>query len=149
MICAASALSWQLLHRWHSEVHLSVEAFRLAGAASLCVFWGPLTGAKIVPYRTAVLSEVGCQILGNVLFGPHHISPYAGVLNSGSIASVANSPELVMYALLCVAVFLPAWHLAALWQRVPLSPITGLSKLYGRHCNALPGHELSTIPNSY
>lgn len=111
---------------------LSTESFAefeetcklLSGAVSLCIFWGPAVGGRVVTYRTAVMFEIGCQLVGNIAFGPQHLTPYAGVLKPGT--SVNNSPELVVYALLCVAFVLPIWHLVAYWQRVPLSPFTNL-----------------------
>lgn len=85
-----------------------------------------MVGARLVKYRTAVLLQVACQVVGNVAFGPQHLTPYAGVLKNGT--QILHSPELVIYALLCVAVVLPLWHLLAYWQRVPLSPFTELGK---------------------
>ena len=83
-----------------------------------------MVGARLVTYRKAVLLEIGCQVVGNIAFGPHYLTPYGGVLKRGT--QILDSPELVMYALLCVAFVLPAWHLVAFWQRVPLSPFTEL-----------------------
>lgn len=99
-----------------------------AGASSLCIFWGPVLGARVVSYRTAVLLGVACQIVGNVALGPTHLTPYAGLLKKEVL--LTNSPELVLYALLCVAVILPICHIVAYWQRMPLSPTAALGNIY-------------------
>ncbi len=96
------------------------------GATSLCVTWGPLVGGRVLKYRTALLLEVICQIIGIVAFGPHYLSPYSGVIKAGIAKSC--EPELVMYSLLCVAFVLPVWHLLAYWKQVPISPFTQLGK---------------------
>ena len=96
------------------------------GATSLCVVWGPLVGGRVLKYRTALLLEVTCQIIGMIAFGPHHLSPYSGVIKAGMAKSY--DPELVMYSLLCVAFALPLWHLLAYWKQVPISPFTQLGK---------------------
>ena len=85
-----------------------------------------MVGSRFVSYRKALLLEVGCRVVGNIAFGPHNLSPYGGVLKRGT--QILDSPELVMYALLCTAVVLPAWHTVAYWQRVPLSPLTELGR---------------------
>lgn len=97
----------------------------------MSIFLGAVVGAKVVDHRTAVLLQVGCQILGNVVLGPHYLAPYAGVLKEG--ATVAESPVLVLYALLCVSVVLLICHLLAYWQQVPLPPYTVLGK---DHCQS-------------
>ena len=83
-----------------------------------------MVGAKVISYRTAVLLNVGCQILGNVALGPQYLTPYSVVLDQG--AKIADSADLVLYAMLCVAFVLLVWHLLAYWQRVPLPPFTML-----------------------
>ncbi len=95
-----------------------------AGATSLCVVWGPLVGARVLSYRAALLLEITCQVIGNVAFGPHYLVPYSGVIKSETL--VRTQPELVIYALLCIAFVLPLWHLLAYWQRVPISPFAQL-----------------------
>ena len=97
-----------------------------AGATSLCVFWGPVVGARVLSYRTALLLEVMCQIVGNVAFGPHYLMPYSGFLKSET--EVRDQPELVIYALLCVVAVLAVWHTLAFWQRVPSCPYTELGR---------------------
>ena len=81
-------------------------------------------GAKVVSHRTAVLLQVGCQIVGNIAFGPHYLAPYGGVLVDAS--RVSDSADVVLYALLCVSFVLLVWHLLAYWQQVPLPPFTVL-----------------------
>lgn len=98
-----------------------------AGAASMSIFWGPVVGAKVVSYRTAVFLQVGCQIVGNIVLGPHYLTPYSGVLDQGTTS--ADSADLLLYALLCVSFVLLVWHLLAYWQQVPLPPFTMLGKL--------------------
>ena len=95
-----------------------------AGAASLSIFWGPVVGAKVVSHRTAVFLQVGCQIVGNIALGPHYLTLYSGVLHQGT--RIADSADLILYALLCVSFVLLVWHLLAYWQQVPLPPFTTL-----------------------
>ena len=95
-----------------------------------------MVGARLITYKNAVLLEVACQIVGTVAFGPHFLAPYGGVLKRGT--EILDSPELVMYALLCVTFVLPAWHLLAYWQHVPCSPFTELGKSHGSNCHQLP-----------
>ncbi|DBA79749.1 TPA: hypothetical protein ACH3X1_008414 [Trebouxia sp. C0004] len=97
----------------------------ILGATSLCVVWGPLVGGRVLKYRTALLLEVTCQIIGIVAFGPHHLSPYSGVIKAGMGQSY--DPELVIYSLLCAAFVLPLWHLLAYWMQVPICPFTQLA----------------------
>ena len=80
----------------------------------------------MLKYRTALLLEVTCQIIGTIAFGPHHLSPYSGVIKAGTAKSYDS--ELVMYSLLCVAFALPLWHFLAYWKQVPISPFTQLGK---------------------
>ena len=82
----------------------------------------------MVSYRTAVVLQIGCHIVGNIALGPHHLAPYSGVLDQG--IRVADSADLVLYALLCVSFVLLVWHLLAYWQQVPLPPFTVLGNDY-------------------
>ena len=95
-----------------------------AGAASLSIFWGPVVGAKVVSHRTAVILQVGCQIIGNIVLGPHYLTPYSDVLAQGT--RIADTADVLLYALLCVSFALLVWHLLAYWQEVPLPPFTTL-----------------------
>lgn len=82
-------------------------------------------------HRTAVILQVGCQILGNVALGPHYLTAHTGVLQQES--TVADSPILFLYALLCVSFVLLVWHLLAYWQQVPLPPYSMLGKDHWQH----------------
>ena len=91
----------------------------------------------MLKYRTALLLEVTCQIIGIIAFGPYHLSPFSGVIKAGMAKSY--DPDLVMYSLLCVAFVLPLWQLLAYWKQVPISPFTQLGKSscisFRIHCN--------------
>lgn len=143
--CSKAKLITALLRALIRPLRLLTRC-ELAGAASLCVFWGPVVGASVVTYRTALFLEVGCQVLGNIAFGPRYLLPYAGVLKDRDFSIVASSPELVIYSLLCVAVVLPVWHLAAFWERVPMPPPTGLGNLSIKCCTVLLRPERLSIP---
>lgn len=97
----------------------------------MSVFWGPVVGAKVLSARTAVILQVGCQVLGHVALGPHYLTGHTGVLRQGS--TFADSPSLVLYALLCVSFVLLVWHLLAYWQQVPLPPYSMLGKDHWKH----------------
>ena len=123
----SASLRWQAcLPRFLYRAAKAVDFCLYAGAIGLCAFWGPVVGAKIVSYRTAVCCEVVCQFVGSIVFGPYSITPYVGVLKSGSLVNAP--PELVVYALFCVTTVLPAWHLVSWWQRIPMSPFTSLGR---------------------
>ena len=80
----------------------------------------------MLKYRTALLLEVTCQIIGIIAFGPHHLSPFSGVIKAGMAKSY--DPDLVMYSLLCVAFVPSLWHLLSYWKQGPIAPFTQLGK---------------------
>ena len=97
-----------------------------AGATSMCVIWGPVVGARVLKYRTALSLQILCQLCGTVVFGPHELLPYSGIIKPSTRSSFA--PDLVIYALLCATATLQLWHLLAFWRKVPISPFTALGE---------------------
>ena len=95
-----------------------------AGATSMCVIWGRLVGARVLSYQTALLLQVACHLVGNMVFGPLELLPYSGIIKSTTKASFV--PEFVIYALLCVTATLQFWHFLAFWRKVPVSPFAAL-----------------------
>ena len=97
-----------------------------AGATSMCVIWGPLVGARVLSYQAALLLQIACHLVGNMVFGPLELLPYSGIIKSTTRASFV--PEFVIYALLCVTATLQFWHLLAFWRKVPVSPFAALGE---------------------
>ncbi|KAL0050688.1 hypothetical protein WJX82_005191 [Trebouxia sp. C0006] len=86
------------------------------GANLLANVWGPVLGAKVVKYRTAVLIAIAGQVVGIVIFGPRTASVYNGILYDWT--KLKHYPELTLYAMAWAEVTLVTWQYLAIWKQV-------------------------------
>ncbi len=87
-----------------------------AGANLLANVWGPIVGAKVLKYRTAVLLGIVGQVVGIVVFGPRTASVYSGILFDWT--KLKPYPELTLYAMAWAEVTLVTWQYLAIWKQV-------------------------------
>lgn len=95
---------------WLAEKHAG------AGANLLANVWGPVIGAKVVRYRTAVVLGIACQIVGIVVFGPRTATVYNGILYDWT--KLKPYPELTLYALAWTEITLVIWQYLAIWKQI-------------------------------
>ncbi|DBB04957.1 TPA: Na+/Pi symporter [Trebouxia sp. C0006] len=95
---------------------LLVSGSHDVGANLLANVWGPVLGAKVVKYRTAVLIAIAGQVVGIVIFGPRTASVYNGILYDWT--KLKHYPELTLYAMAWAEVTLVTWQYLAIWKQV-------------------------------
>ena len=78
--------------------------------------WGPVIGAKVITYRTAVLLGIACELVGVLVFGPRVAVIYNGFLTDWTV--LQSSPGLTLYALMWAEVALVTWQFLAIWKQI-------------------------------
>jgi len=86
--------------------------------------WGPALGAKVVPYRTALVLGLICQSLGLIVFGPEGYPVFGGFIDQRS--KFATYPRLTMYSLMWIVATPVIWQALAVWQRTIVPPYLGV-----------------------
>lgn len=86
--------------------------------------WGPVLGAKVVPYRIALLLGLICHSLGLIVFGPEAYPVFGGYIDQRS--NFATYPRLTMYSLMWIVVTPVIWQALAVWQRTIVPPYLGV-----------------------
>ncbi|DBA79742.1 hypothetical protein WJX77_004526 [Trebouxia sp. C0004] len=86
------------------------------GANLLANVWGPIIGAKVLKYRTAVLLGIVGQVVGIVVFGPRTALVYSGILFDWT--KLKPYPQLTLYAMMWAEVTLVTWQYLAIWKQV-------------------------------
>ena len=103
----------------------SLEA--VTGATMPAQCWGPLIGAKVVSYRTAVCIGVVFQAAGMLAFGPETYTIFSGLLSDWDILQLY--PRVTLYTLMWIQVTPTIWHSLSIWQRMLLPGQLGTSML--------------------
>ena len=80
--------------------------------------WGPVVGAEVVHYKTALILGVIGQAVGMLAFGDETFAPFHGLLRT--LEHVQLQPRLTLYALMWITVTPVVWHGLAIWQRLLL-----------------------------
>jgi len=86
--------------------------------------WGPALGAKVVPYRTALVLGLICQSLGLIVFGPEGYPVFGGFIDQTS--KFATYPRLTMYSLMWIVATPVIWQALAVWQKTIVPPYLGV-----------------------
>ena len=80
--------------------------------------WGPVLGAKVVQYKTALFLGVIGQAIGMIAFGPENYSVFSGLLTDWT--SLQPYPRLTLYALMWILVTPIIWHFLSIWHKMLL-----------------------------
>lgn len=124
----------------------------VAGANMPANCWGPVIGAKVIKYRTAVLLGIACELFGVLVFGPRSAIVYNGILTNWTV--LKPSPGLTMYALMWTEITLVTWQFLAIWKQILVPVFLGFGTLssllllpYAQHALlALDMRHLSGVP---
>lgn len=87
-----------------------------AGANNVAICWGPVLGAKVVEYRSAVLLGSICQLAGVLAFGPRTYTIYGGFLNPKFVSH--TQPDLMLYATMWTVITPVVWQLLAIRRQI-------------------------------
>ena len=98
-----------------------------AGANHLAVCWGPVLGAKVVTYRTALCLGCVCQLVGILAFGPRSYTIYGGFLRS--LRDLGDRPELTLYAIMWALITPVIWQLLAIKRQLLVPPFLGTGEV--------------------
>ncbi|KAL0050078.1 hypothetical protein WJX82_004015 [Trebouxia sp. C0006] len=97
----------------------SIAAFLNAftvGANLTANCWGPVLGARVIKYRTAVLLGVICQTAGVLAFGPRTYTIFGGFLDGTT--ELKSHPQLTLYAIMWTVVTPVVWQSLAIWRQI-------------------------------
>lgn len=108
-----------------SETQASIKVS--AGAAMPAQCWGPLIGAKVIQYRTAVLVGVVFQAAGMLAFGPETYTIFSGLLSNWHV--LQPYPRATLYTLMWIQVTPIIWHSLSIWRRMLLPGYLATSML--------------------
>ncbi len=97
--------------------------------------WGPVLGAKVLKYRTAVILGLVCQTVGVLAFGPENYTVYGGFL--GDWTRLKAYPELTLYALMWIDITPVVWQSLAIWHRILVPAYLGTGDC-SNHLPVLP-----------
>lgn len=90
--------------------------------------WGPLIGAKVIQYRTAVVIGVVFQAVGMLAFGSETYTVFSGMLDDWS--ELQQYPaRLTLYVLMWIQVTPVIWHALSIWRRMLLPGYIATSTL--------------------
>ncbi|KAL0049121.1 hypothetical protein WJX82_007032 [Trebouxia sp. C0006] len=104
---------------------VAASAHSIIVGANLTVnCWGPALGAKVVPYRTALVLGLICQSLGLIVFGPEGYPVFGGFIDQTS--KFAAYPRLTMYSLMWIVATPVIWQALAVWQKTIVPPYLGV-----------------------
>ena len=81
--------------------------------------WGPLIGAKVVTYRTAVVVGIVFQAVGMLAFGPETYTAFSGMLDDWTVLQ-RYPARLTLYVLMWIQVTPIIWHGLSIWRRMLL-----------------------------
>ena len=96
---------------------LSSQASQFVSGANMPAnCWGPVIGAKVIKYRTAVLLGIACELVGVLVFGPRVAVVYNGILTDWT--ALKSSPGLTLYALMWAEMTLVTWQFLAIWKQI-------------------------------
>lgn len=87
-----------------------------AGANNVAICWGPVLGAKVVKYRSAVLLGSVCQLVGVLAFGPRTYTICGGFLSPKFVFN--TQPDLMLYATMWTAITPAVWQLLAIRRQI-------------------------------
>lgn len=107
--------------------------------------WGPLIGAKVIQYRSALIIGIVFQAAGRLAFGPGTYTIFSGLLDDWHVLK-QYSPRLSLYALMWIQVTPVILHALSIWRRMllpgyiatcmlPCDPIHLASTARSRHAN--------------
>ena len=95
----------------------------MAGANLMVNCWGPVLGAKVVSYRTALILGVICQSAGALAFGAEKYTVFGDLLQQWT--KLEPYPRLTAYALMWIVAVPVVWQVLAVWQAVPVPAYLG------------------------
>ena len=85
--------------------------------------WGPVLGAKVVSYRTALILGVICQSAGALAFGSEKYTVFGDLLQQWT--KLEPYPRLTAYSLMWIVAVPVVWQVLAVWQAVPVPAYLG------------------------
>ena len=91
--------------------------------------WGPLVGAKVLTYRTAVIVGIVFQAVGMLAFGSETYTVYSDVLRDWTFLQ-QYPPRLTLYVLMWIQVTPVIWHALSIWRRMLLPGYVATSMLH-------------------
>ena len=88
--------------------------------------WGPALGAKLIPYKAALILALIFQSLGAIVFGPEAYTVNGGLLVQWN--KLAPYPGVTMYSLMWIVVTPVVWQALAIRQKtlLPAYLMTGV-----------------------
>ena len=95
----------------------------MAGANLMVNCWGPVLGAKVVSYRTALILGVICQSAGALAFGAEKYTVFGDLLQQWT--KLEPYPRLTAYSLMWIVAVPVVWQVLAVWQAVPVPAYLG------------------------
>lgn len=90
--------------------------------------WGPLIGANVISYRTAVIVGVFCQAVGRLAFGPETYYVFGGLLVDSHVLQ-QYPPRMTLYVLMWIQVTPVIWHALSIWRKMLLPGSIAFSML--------------------
>lgn len=103
------------------------------------ICWGPVIGAKVIPYRTAVVIGIVFQAVGMLAFGSETYTMFSGMLEEWSVLQQYPA-RLTLYVLMWIQVTPVILHALSIWQRMLLPGYIATSMLphNARHVASMP-----------
>ena len=113
-----------LQHAWLAQEAFAIADFvRYEGPNNVAVCWGPVLGAKVIKYQTAVVLGLTSQAVGVLAFGPRTSTVYGGFLKSA--AKLDANPELTLYVIMWTLITPVIWQLLAIRGRILMPAYLG------------------------
>ena len=105
--------------------------------------WGPVLGAKVVHYKTALLMGTIGQAIGMTAFGPEDYSIFSGLVTDWT--SLQPYPRLTLYALMWITVTPIIWHFLSIWRKILLPGYLATSMLLCSSCAICVADSIAVI----
>lgn len=109
--------------------------------------WGPLIGANVISYRTAVIVGILCQAAGRLAFGPETHTVFSGLLDDWHVLQ-HYPPRVTLYVLMWIQFSPVVWHALSIWRRKLLPGSIAISMLPqwrhtpGQYCTRRHAHHM-------